>query len=212
MASLVLSDSSQLTSDSQQLGEREQLAALSLVTGYMHLLGSALQDVFTSKVHFEKVVIGLVQVARLDTSGVSVLGAPEIIDWVFILTALHSLLSPSLRHLGAKVTPSHPSSPHHDICVPRLPLLTLPPLTAPSKCLGYPLLPLPSTAPSECRGYPFSPSPSQLSAEAIPSLSSPPSSTVPSTPQDPLTLPPTFSHTIPSLKTSFRNPSSQLQK
>nr|CAD7452596.1 unnamed protein product [Timema tahoe] len=61
-------------------GEREQLAALSLVTGYMRLLGSALQDVFTSKVHFEKVVIGLVQVARLDTSGVSVLGAPGIID------------------------------------------------------------------------------------------------------------------------------------
>ncbi|CAG2063414.1 unnamed protein product, partial [Timema podura] len=57
--------------------EREQLAALSLVTGYMRLLGSALQDVFTSKVHFEKVVIGLVQVARLDTSGVSVLGGPR---------------------------------------------------------------------------------------------------------------------------------------
>nr|CAD7395833.1 unnamed protein product [Timema poppensis] len=60
--------------------EREQLAALSLVTGYMRLLGSALQDVFTSKVHFEKVVIGLVQVARIETSDVSVLGAPGIIE------------------------------------------------------------------------------------------------------------------------------------
>nr|CAD7194742.1 unnamed protein product [Timema douglasi] len=58
----------------------KELAALSLVTGYMRLLGSALQDVFTSKVHFEKVVIGLVQVARIETSDVSVLGAPGIIE------------------------------------------------------------------------------------------------------------------------------------
>nr|CAD7258809.1 unnamed protein product [Timema shepardi] len=84
----------------------EQLAALSLVTGYMRLLGSALQDVFTSKVHFEKVVIGLVQVARIETSDVSVLGAPGIID----ATTPEGIKvtyfpGPPLCHLSSLLTP-----------------------------------------------------------------------------------------------------------